>query len=142
MSYAEVGFILAEAVERGWIPGNASEHYNRAITASMEQWGITDPSAISNYLTQEEVVYDTSDPIKSIGNQKWISLYMQGVQSWCEWRRLQIPELDIAKDAVIAAIPRRRGYPPSEINLNKSNYEAAVARQGTDNLLTRVWWDK
>lgn len=142
MSYSEVAFILAEAVERGWISGNASDYYSTAITASMEQWGITDPSAIADYLVQDEVAYDTTDPIKSIGNQKWISLYMQGVQSWSEWRRLQIPELVIARDAVIDAIPRRRGYPPSEINLNKSNYEAAVARQGTDNLLTRVWWDK
>lgn len=142
MSYAEVGFILAEAAERGWITGSASDYYNTAITASMEQWGISDPEVIAAYLAQEEVVYDTSDPIKSIGNQKWISLFMQGVQSWSEWRRLQIPELDIARDAVIDGIPRRKGYPPSEINLNKSNYEAAVARQGTDDLLTRVWWDK
>lgn len=142
MSYAEVGFILAEAAERGWISGNASDYYNTAISASMEQWGITDPSAIADYLAQAEVAYDTTDPIKSIGNQKWISLYMQGVQAWSEWRRLQYPELEIAQDAVISAIPRRRGYPPSEINLNKSNYEAAVARQGTDDLLTRVWWDK
>ncbi|WP_162343425.1 SusD/RagB family nutrient-binding outer membrane lipoprotein [Cyclobacterium salsum] len=142
MSYAEVGFILAEAAERGWITGSASDYYTTAITASMEQWGISDPETIAAYLAQEEVVYDTSDPIKSIGNQKWISFYMQGVQSWCEWRRLEVPELEIAKDAVIDGIPRRRGYPPSEINLNKSNYEAAVARQGTDDLLTRVWWDK
>ncbi|MDN3689704.1 SusD/RagB family nutrient-binding outer membrane lipoprotein [Cyclobacterium jeungdonense] len=141
MSYAEVGFILAEAAERGWISGNASDYYNTAITASMDQWGITDPAAIASYLAQDNVAYDTSDPIKSIGNQKWIAFYMQGVQSWCEWRRLQVPELEIAKDAVIDGIPRRRGYPPSEINLNKSNYEAAVARQGTDDLLTRVWWD-
>ncbi|WP_162418260.1 SusD/RagB family nutrient-binding outer membrane lipoprotein [Cyclobacterium roseum] len=142
MSYSEVGFILAEAAERGWITGSASDYYTTAITASMEQWGISDPEVITAYLAQEEVVYDTSDPIKSIGNQKWISLFMQGVQSWSEWRRLQIPELDIARDAVIDGIPRRKGYPPSEINLNKSNYEAAVARQGTDDLLTRVWWDK
>lgn len=142
MSYAEVGFILAEAAERGWISGNASDYYSTAVTASMEQWGITDPEVIATYLSQEEVAYNTSDPIKSIGNQKWISFYMQGAQAWSEWRRLQYPELEIARDAVIDGIPRRKGYPPSEINLNKSNYEAAVARQGTDDLLTRVWWDK
>lgn len=142
MSYAEVNFILAEAAERGWISGNASDYYNSAISASMEQWGISDPSAIDSYLSQDDVRYDSTDPFRSIGNQKWISLYMQGVQSWSEWRRLQYPELDVAIDAVIEAIPRRRGYPPSEINLNKSNYEEALARQGSDDLLTRVWWDR
>lgn len=142
MSHAEVNFILAEGAERGWITGNAAEYYELAIIASMEQWGINDPTVIADYLAQEEVIYDIAEPIKSIGNQKWISLYMQGIQSWAEWRRLQYPELEIAKDAVINAIPRRKGYPPSEINLNKSNYEAAVARQGTDDLLTKVWWDK
>ena len=142
MSHAEVNFILAEGAERGWITGNAAEYYELAIIASMEQWGINDPTVIADYLAQEEVIYDIAEPIKSIGNQKWISLYMQGIQSWAEWRRLQYPELEIAKDAVINAIPRRKGHPPSEINLNKSNYEAAVARQGTDDLLTKVWWDK
>lgn len=141
MSYSEVNFILAEAAERGWITGDASNYYNTAIAASMEQWGITDPSAIADYIAHDDVSYDSTNPIKSIGNQKWISLYMQGVQSWSEWRRLQYPELEIARDAVIEGIPRRKGYPPSEINLNKSNYDAAVARQGTDDLLTRVWWD-
>lgn len=142
LSYAEVAFIKAEAAERGWISGSPSEFYTEAITASMEQWGISDPSAIADYLAQEAVAYDTTNPMRSIGNQKWISFYMQGVQSWCEWRRLQYPELEVARDGVIDGIPRRKGYPPSEINLNKANYEQAVARQGSDDLLTRVWWDR
>ncbi len=141
MTYSEVLFILAEASERGWITGTASTFYDQAITASMEQWGIDDPTAISDYLAQPEVMYDTNEPFKSIGEQKWVSLYMQGVQSWSEWKRLGYPALEIAEDAVINGIPRRKGYPPSEINLNKANYDIAVSRQGPDNLLTRVWWD-
>lgn len=142
MSYAEVEFIITEAAARGWISADPLNHYNAAISASMEQWGITDPSVLSDYLADPGVIYDTTDPYKSIGNQKWISFYMQGMQAWSEWRRLGYPDLEVAQDAVISDIPRRRGYPPSEINLNKSNYEAAVARQGTDDLLTRLWWDK
>ncbi len=141
MTYSEVLFILSEAAERGWITGTASTYYEDAITASIQQWGITDPTSISDYLAQGSVMYDAANPLKSIGEQKWISLFMQGVQSWSEWRRLGYPVLQIAEDAVISDIPRRKGYPPSEINLNKKNYDVAVARQGPDNLLTRMWWD-
>ena len=70
-----------------------------------------------------------------------MSLYMQGIQGWSEWRRLGFPELEVATDAIISGIPRRKGYPPSETNLNRANYDVAVSRQGPDNLLTRVWWD-
>lgn len=141
MTYSEVLFMLAEASERGWIAGTTSTYYDLAITASMEQWGITDATAISDYIAQPSVTLDAANPIKSIGDQKYIALYMQGVQIWSEWRRLGYPELEIARDAVISGMPRRRGYPPSEINLNKANYDAAVARQGPDDLLTRMWWD-
>jgi hypothetical protein len=33
-------------------------------------------------------------------------------------------------------------YPQSEQNLNAAAYTAAVARQGADDLLTKIWWDK
>ncbi len=141
MTYSEVLFVLAEAAERGWITGTVKDYYQMAITASIEQWGVTDPTTIADYLAQPSVTLDATNPIKSIGDQKYIALYMQGVQTWSEWRRLGYPELEIARDAVIAGMPRRRGYPPSEITLNKDNYDIAVSRQGVDDLLTRMWWD-
>jgi len=33
-------------------------------------------------------------------------------------------------------------YPLTEQNLNGENYKAAIARQGPDDFLTRIWWDK
>src|SRR4029434_3746633 len=42
LTYAEVSFTLAEAAERGWIPGSAAAYYAQGIQASMEQWGVTD----------------------------------------------------------------------------------------------------
>jgi hypothetical protein len=33
-------------------------------------------------------------------------------------------------------------YPSSEQTLNTPSYNAAVARQGADNFLTPIWWDK
>jgi hypothetical protein len=33
-------------------------------------------------------------------------------------------------------------YPISEQNLNADAYAAAVAAQGPDDFMTRIWWDK
>ena len=40
MTYSELLFIKAEAAERGFITGSASQFYTDAITASMQQWGV------------------------------------------------------------------------------------------------------
>ncbi len=141
-SYAEVLFIQAEAAARGWIGGNAEELYKAAITASMEYWDAS-PAAIAAYLQQPEVAFDAVNFRKSIGEQKWLALYMQGLEAWAEWRRLDYPALLPAPAAANGRqIPRRRGYPLQEISLNRVNYDSAVARQGADLLDTRVWWDK
>jgi hypothetical protein len=141
-SYAEVLFIQAEAAARGWTVGNAEELYKAAITASMEYWNAS-PAAIAAYLEQPGTTFDAANFRKSIGEQKWLALYMQGLEAWAEWRRLDYPALLPAPAAANGRqIPRRRGYPLQEISLNKANYDAAVARQGPDVLETRVWWDK
>jgi len=33
-------------------------------------------------------------------------------------------------------------YPTTEQTLNADSYQAAIARQGANDLLTRIWWDK
>jgi hypothetical protein len=141
-SYAEVLFLQAEAVARGWISGNAAELYQAAIKASMQYWDVP-PTEIENYFSQPAVAYDPGNYRKSIGDQKWLALYLQGLEAWAEWRRLDYPELKPAPDAAQGrAIPRRRGYPLQEISLNKASYETAVNRQGPDVMETQVWWDK
>ena len=141
-TYTEVLFLQAEAAARGWAGGNAEQLYDAAITASMEQWGIAEAD-IAAYLAQPEIAYDAANFQKSIGDQKWLALYMQGMESWAEWRRLDYPELQAAPDAAAGRdIPRRKGYPLTEITLNKTHYEEAIQRQGPDLMSTRVWWDQ
>jgi hypothetical protein len=41
----------------------------------------------------------------------------------------------------IDEVPVRRVYPPDEQTLNNINYKAAVAQQGADDFVTKVWWD-
>ncbi|MGD1889572.1 MAG: SusD/RagB family nutrient-binding outer membrane lipoprotein [Cyclobacteriaceae bacterium] len=141
-SYSEVLFLKSEAAARGWIAEDAEELYADAIAASFEQWGAP-ASDLATYLTQPEVAYDPTNFRKSIGNQKWLALYTQGMEAWSEWRRLDYPLLMPAPDAAAGRdIPRRKGYPISEISLNRDNYEEAIARQGPDVMSTQVWWDQ
>ncbi|WP_319502027.1 SusD/RagB family nutrient-binding outer membrane lipoprotein [uncultured Draconibacterium sp.] len=142
LTYSEILFIKAEAAARGWISDDAAAVFEDAITASMEFWGV-DAADITAYLAQPEAVYDASNYRKSIAEQKWVSLYMDGQEAWSEWRRLDYPVLTPAPGAVEGkAIPRRRAYTQNEYDLNEENVKAAVARQGEDVMETRIWWDK
>ena len=108
----------------------------------MAEWDVTDDEAIAEYLASDLVAYDPNNFKKKIGNQLWFALYTQPLESWANWRRLDYPVLEPAPNAFRGRdIPHRRGYPASESELNRTNYEAAVARQGPDNLSTRMWWD-
>lgn len=141
-TYSEVLFNLSEAVARGFIDGNAEDYYNRAIEASFNQFGITDKAVINNYIQQVDVKYDSSNYKKSIGNQKWIAFYGQGLDAFAEWRRLDYPILTPGPGSVLnGAMPSRLFYPGAEQSLNGSNYKAAVANQGADLLTTKLWFD-
>ena len=144
LTYAQVLFGLAEGASYGWNAGGSAESfYNAAIKASMEQWDVFDQTAYESYIQQTSVAFDDTKAIELIGEQKWLALYMQGYEGWAEWRRLGYPELVPAPAAAnnSGQIPRRQAYPASESQNNQANYEDAVARQGADDLDTRVWWD-
>jgi hypothetical protein len=141
-SYSETLFNLSEAAARGYISGDAEQLYKNAITASFNQFGITDATAISNYLNQATVKYDAANYAKSIGTQKWIAFYGQGLDAFVEWRRLDYPVLKAGPATVLdGQIPSRFFYPGTEQSLNGSSYQAAVADQGKDLLTTKLWFD-
>jgi hypothetical protein len=70
-------------------------------------------------------------------------MFYTGFEGWSEWRRTGVPkETMIGPSSSISAWPRRVRYPLSEQTENTTNYNNAVQGQGTDDLLTRVWWNK
>ena len=143
LDYAEVCFILAEAIERGAaIPGSAADWYHKGIRASLEWWGVDATATIDTYLARPDVRYDTAPGTwkEKIGKQKWLALFLQGGEAWTEWRRLDFgilqppPGLDF--------IPTRYLYPDNEQIVNKKSYDEAVSRlPGGDKLTSKVWWD-
>ncbi len=141
-SYSETLFNLSEAAARGYISGDAEQLYKDAITASLNQFGITDTTSIANYLNQTTVKYDAANYGKSIGTQKWIAFFGQGLDAFTEWRRLDYPILKASPASVLnGQIPSRFLYPGTEQSLNGNSYQAAIENQGTDLLTTKLWFD-
>jgi hypothetical protein len=163
MSYAELKFILAEAAKKGYIPGGdatASAHYTAGITASFNYYSAAMTKAIGELSDYEgafpvptsssaalatalaEYAYVPATALKQIGEQRYIATFDQGLQSWFEYRRTGFPALVVpAANQNGGLIPSRVPYPPTEATRNPANLGAAVARQGADDLNTKVWWD-
>ncbi len=141
----------AEARERGWTnaatePSTAKALYEEAITASHTQWGLTGADAAS-YVGSSTIAYGTvtQENLNKIALQKYIALYPDGLQGWCEWRRTGIPVLTPAQDALNSGgkIPRRFVYGVNDYSTNKANVTAAAALlTGGDSQDAKVWWDQ
>ncbi|MHA4810919.1 SusD/RagB family nutrient-binding outer membrane lipoprotein [Flavitalea flava] len=142
ISYAEVLFDLSEAAARGFTNDDPAALYGQAIGASLNQYGITDVTIVNNYKNQPAVQYNAANYKKSIGNQKWIALFGQGLEAFAEWRRLDYPQLKPAVAGVLSgSLPVRFIYPGTEQSLNGANYTDAVTKQGADLLTTKLWFD-
>jgi Starch-binding associating with outer membrane len=140
-SYAELLFDRAEAAARGFTTENAADLYKQAIRASFDQYGMGG-SAVDDYINQASVQYDAGNYKKSIGEQKWIALFGQGLEAWTEQRRLDYPQLTASVNTVLnGKIPVRFIYPGTEQSLNGQNYKNAVSSQGADLLTTKLWFD-
>jgi hypothetical protein len=140
-SYAELLFDRAEAAARGFTTENAADLYQQAIKASLKQYNISDAAALT-YLAQPGVQYDAANYKKSIGEQKWIALFGQGLEAFAEQRRLDYPQLTASVNTVLnGKIPVRFIYPGTEQSLNSQSYKNAVASQGADLLTTKLWFD-
>ncbi|CAA9200572.1 SusD/RagB family nutrient-binding outer membrane lipoprotein [Flavobacterium collinsii] len=147
LDYAEVEFLLAEASGRGVaVGGTITSHYNAAILASMEDWGVSSTDA-NAYLAQPAVAYATATGTwqQKVGEQAWYALFNRGFEGWTSTRRLNFPVLTPPASADAAAggqIPSRMAYPIREQTLNATNYNAAATSIGGDKLTTKIFWDK
>ncbi len=138
----QVFLARAEAAKLGWTTENATTMYANGVTAEMNRWGITNSTAISNYLAQSSVALDgSSADVRKIAEQRWLSHYPDGNQGWAEWRRTGFPVLTPAPGAG-RQIPRRMPYGTNEPQLNPANYAAAAALYSDNSQDAKMWWDK
>ncbi len=144
ITYAEVMFAKAEAAARGWNVGgmSAKEAYETAVKASMDKHGATGAEA---YLLKPGVNFDlASNKFQVIGEQKWLALYMQGIEAFSEYRRTGFPNTLVepaGSDFPGRGIPVRFPYPPMEQSLNGANF--TQANTGVEQFLfgKKMWWD-
>lgn len=140
-SYAELLFIKAEAAQRGWLAGAAADYYRQAVTASLRQYGVSD-AEVTTYLAQPALAYNAVNYKQSVGEQKWLALFGNGLEAFAEWRRLDYPQLKPAYTGVLEGkLPLRLTYPSTEQAVNRENYKAAIVSQGADVLVTKLWFD-
>lgn len=119
------------------LSGNAEDAYKKGIKASLNYWGITDTAKVEAYV--ESQPYNASNWKKSIGYQKWVSLFMNGLEAWAEWRRLDQPELKVPKDALVDQIPTKLPYPNSEISNNSERLNKVTS--SPTKITDKVWWN-
>lgn len=142
LSYAEQEFLIAEAIARTWITGDAQSHYNNGITTSMKFYGIDDVE-IAAYLTQPLVVYNPANAIEMIITQKYISFFLNSQwEPFFEYHRTGFPAFSTGPGTENGGqVPKRFLYPADEFNFNSENVTAAVQSQygGTDDINGVMW---
>ncbi len=152
---AESYFLLAEAASRGWYNGSsASAAYENGIAASMRQWaiiggapGVITDNQINTYIANHKFnAAGTLDQnMEQIYTEFWVGIFPDAEEVFSTYRRTGYPALvpnNYVGNATGGKIFRRMLYPISEQNLNAASYAAAISRQGPDDFLTRIWWDK
>lgn len=148
-TYAQTSLLLAEAAHRGWVDGPASALYEQGIKAHMEQMALYDPACgipaadITAYVTAHP--FDASNALEQINTQYWIASFLNGPEAFANFRRSGFPVLapnPFAGKDITGTFINRLTYPNSEISVNPDAVRETVARQGPDNLDTKVWWHK
>jgi len=142
--------LKAEAIVRGWASGDAAAEYAAAIRANMEQF--SDWPGDTDISTEEIDAYIAANPleagkeIEQINGQYWISSLLNGPEAWANFRRSGFPVVEPnpypGNDLNGEPFINRLTYPDAEYTVNRTNLDAAVSRQGADNLSTKVWWDQ
>ncbi len=149
ITHAQTQLLLAEAAQRGWTSGGAATFYAEGVRAHMNQMADHDPgsaipaAAIDAWLAANP--YAAATGLAQINTQYWIASFLNGPEAWANFRRSGFPVLrknPFPSQQIQGNFINRMPYPIAETAVNLTNLQAAVQRQGPDNLDTRVWWDR
>lgn len=154
VSAAQNLLLLSEARFRGWITtSTAAQYFSDGIKAHMDQMVSFDAgcavatAARDTYLAANPLT--PGNELNQINTQYWIASFPNGPETFANFRRSGFPLLTpnpygqpTNPDVPNGTFIRRLTYPTSEISINSTNLNEAIARQGADKLSTRIWWDK
>jgi hypothetical protein len=149
MNYAEVEFLQAEALVRGigsGITGTAQAHYEAGVKGAMQMYtpfnatfAVTD-AQVATYLATYP--YGVTKPaLTMIGDQMWVSHFMNWYEAWSDWRRTGLPALvpvNYPGNDTNGQIPTKLRLPAGEVSGNP-NYLTGATQP--DKINGVVWWD-
>lgn len=162
-TYSEQCFIIAEAIEEGWISGNAQQYYEDGVTAQLEYYmnlphtagwvhGMEiDQTYIDNYFTGA-AAYNTGgsvdDRLEQILTQRWLIDFFQGNSAYYpQFLRTGYPAYPLDPNTSLNPdnpndYPKRWMYPTNEQTTNPVNYQQAIDDQfgGVDNTMQVPWY--
>jgi hypothetical protein len=144
IGYAEQQFIIAEAINRGWISGDAAAFYTKGIKASMDFYAVNSVD-ISTFLSSSNIVYkgNNANGLEQILTQKYVAFFQNSErESYFNFRRTGIPAFNVGPANKNGnKIPMRWKYPQGEFENNSENVNAALTRQygGTDDINAVMW---
>lgn len=133
MLAAESKFLQAEAVQRGYMAGNAQTLFNEGVTASFQfystGWGTVNPSALNavTYLTNVDGKNGlgwtgSTDKLNCIMTQKYLALAnWHGIELYLDHLRTGYPNLPLPVGVTPTSRPNRLIYPTSEYSSNSQN---------------------
>ena len=143
--------VEAEAAQLGWINASSKDLYEAGIRASFDFQSTyhTAVSGVDNYIASEKVALsnDKATAIKQIVMQRFLAGFMtDGVESWSDWRRFNIPTLPIYGGQALEGVevyPYRMQYSDTDKQYNVVNSDEAIKTylNGNDGRWERVWWD-
>jgi hypothetical protein len=163
IGYGETSLNIAEAINRGWISGDAEAWYKKGIAANFDFYGIKDgnndvvfqPDGVkkvytvsfpfSDYFNQPLVKYkgNNTDGLNQILLQKYLGFARNsGLQGYFQWRRTGVPTFSTGPgNGNGGVIPLRFQYPTNETTTNSANLAAALQSQfgGSDNIFAKIW---
>jgi hypothetical protein len=169
LGYPEMCFNIAEAINRGWMTGNAETWYKDGIKTSLAFYGIpvdapgtitkiypyNDPAAETynipfdfegGYYQQSSVKYagNNANGLQQILMQKYLAFFQNsGWEPYFNWRRTGVPNfLTGTGTGNSGRIPKRFQYPSGERTTNGVNWANAVKNQfgGTDDNINADMW--
>ena len=148
MAAADSHFMIAEAIVKGLVSGDAAGHYDIGLNHAMELWGA---AVDADFLASDmgTLSGSTEEKLEKIATQRWIANYTNGYEAWAIVRDTGYPSsaMTTSSDNNIKSYagmngeyPQRLRYISSAYTSNGANVEAAVGEQGPDLKTTKLWW--
>jgi Starch-binding associating with outer membrane len=168
IGYPEMCFNIAEAINRGWVAGDAGDWYKKGIMASIAFYGIVNGSNtfsfqkpngaldeyntytknidLNAYYNQPSVQYagNNATGLNQILTQKYLAFFQNsGWEAYFNYRRTGAPVFSKngAGNGNSNRIPKRFQYPASERATNGANLTSALQSQysGADDINAEMW---